>query len=591
LIENVLDISKIEAGKIEIMMAPFDLHELIQKIIRMQQPTATSKSLTLYSNIDPAIHFNVIGDEQHLRQVLINLIGNAIKFTQSGHVYLTLNLSHMDGPVQRVRFEIHDSGIGIPESALATIFEDFKRVHHASGTFSGTGLGTTISKELVELMEGEIGVSSELGVGSTFWFELPLKIQTNHPVSLGQQRILLLSTDGDYRLIAEMTQTWNITTTFVSSVEALLNELYKAKTHASPYSTVLLDYRLLTEPALLELTELIHTDKRISDTALLLTHCADVLPPNLHQYFSSVLETTPNKTQLFNSLHAANASHLEHDNVVSLADFYSAKNTAKPLKILIAEDNKVNQQVLNGLLTRAGYNTIVTETGEETIEILTSQGQEIDLMILDMNLSDYSGVEILKALNFIDVDRIPCIMLTADATPKARQQSLEAGADVFMTKPIDSRALLSEIARLSAVDNVDTPSMPTDNVSQTANSHDEADIINHKVLRDLEQLGGSSDFVETLLLNFSHDANKHLKILQSAIHDDYLAYRESLHALKGSATELGAIQLASLCQEAENLKPQDINTALMQSMFQDISVTYEKTLTEFHAAFPPKGGH
>lgn len=196
LIENVLDISKIEAGKIIIQKGEFDLHLLINNIIQMQSTMANAKDISVNFNINAATPFLLKGDEQRLKQVLINLLTNAIKFTHEGSVKLYVTTANDDTDQPRIRFEISDTGIGIPKEALSSIFDDFAQAARNSNcTLGGTGLGTTISKELVELMGGEIGVVSETDKGSTFWFELPYSSVSHDDYYLADTHLLLLSSE------------------------------------------------------------------------------------------------------------------------------------------------------------------------------------------------------------------------------------------------------------------------------------------------------------------------------------------------------------------------------------------------------------
>jgi two-component system sensor histidine kinase RpfC len=191
-----------------------------------------------------------------------------------------------------------------------------------------------------------------------------------------------------------------------------------------------------------------------------------------------------------------------------------------------------------------------------------------------MNMPEYSGTEILQAVSFIDTTRdIPAIMLTADATPEARQRCEEAGADLFLTKPINSKELLSHIASFSQ-------QLPESRHRQEDNSksEDEPGLINYRHFKELESLGGSAEFLASLVEGFVEDGRKHLGIINEAVTDDYYQYRESLHALKGTSTEIGARALAELCHQAEHLKPDQINSAEMHHLVDEINRVFEETL-------------
>lgn len=569
LIENVLDISKIEAGKIETNAVDFDLHDLTATIIRMQEPMAETKGIHLFCNMDPQILFSVRGDPQHLRQVLINLIGNAIKFTEQGFVRLSLMASQVGTDNQVVRFEVTDTGIGIPNEALDTIFDDFTQVNGAAGNVAGTGLGTTISKELVELMGGRIGVSSEVGKGTTFWFELPLEVNDNNAMTLENHNILILSNEAQHDELQPMMGTWGIQAQWANNSAQALAKLIQGAESGQPYSTLIVDSEVMLDIEPAKYAQMVKSDDLLEDLSLVLLNSnGQVISEDISNYYISVIQGNVNKTALFNALHAAHSSTGDDENVVRLADFYASHDLARPLNILISEDNKVNQHVLKGVLHHAGHKTLLAESGDEALDILTEHSHEIDIMILDMNMPGMSGLEVLKAFRFLDTSAsIPVIMLTADATPEARQSCEQAGADAFLTKPINSRALLEKIAQLSAgLEITDTP--------ETKVSEDK--LLDEKALKQLISLG-DHEFLKTLIESFKQDAQKHIKLIKSHCHDDYLTFRESLHALKGSATEMSAYKLASACASAEKVKPDEMGQQHVVSMSEEIESLLEMT--------------
>src|SRR5690554_1767811 len=216
LIENVLDIAKIEAGKILISDKTFDLHQLLNSIIAMQRPMANSKGLHINCYIDPTLPFSINGDLQHLRQVLLNLIGNSIKFTDNGSVKLSVQKAQRKATQKLwIRFEVSDTGIGIPAEALQRIFDDFIQISPDTLNKSGTGLGTTIAKELVELMGGEIDVSSEVGEGTLFWFELPFTVNPLNELTLSESPMLILSTTALHQRLKPIIDGWSVSYLYV----------------------------------------------------------------------------------------------------------------------------------------------------------------------------------------------------------------------------------------------------------------------------------------------------------------------------------------------------------------------------------------
>lgn len=582
LIENVLDISKIEAGKVESIVSQFDLHELTTTIIRMQTPMAETKNIDLFCNLDPNIAFDLNGDTQHLKQVLINLIGNAIKFTQQGFVRLSLKAVDLEADIQTIRFEVTDTGIGIPAEELDTIFDDFTQVNAASGTVAGTGLGTTISKELVELMGGRIGVTSELDVGTTFWFELPFKVNENKTMSLENYRILTLSNETRQNELQNIMQTWGINADWADNSAKAMATLIKKAESGEPYSTLIIDSEVMLDIEPAKFARLIKSDTLLSELSLILINTQDhLISADISNHFISVIQGKPSKTQLFNALHAAHSSISHNENVVRLADFYAAQGIARPLRVLICEDNKVNQHVLRGVLHHAGHKTMLAENGDQALDTLSESYQDIDMVILDMNMPGLSGLEVLKAFRFIDTSAtVPVIMLTADATPDARQSCENAGANAFLTKPINSRALLEKVAHLAsglALDNADTAEIET---TQEADNS----LIDESSIKQLIGLG-DSQFLNTLVESFKHDAMKHIKLIKHYCNNDYLGYRESLHALRGSATEMSAFRLAELCSAAEQIKPDQLGQVEVISRVDEIEEIFTQTIMQLETRF------
>lgn len=575
LIENVLDISKIEAGKIESVTREFDLHELIATVIRMQTPIAKGKQIELFYNLDPQIQFSVTGDQQHLRQVLINLIGNAIKFTHQGFVRLSLKaLATNIENQQTVRFEVTDTGIGIPEDAIDNIFNDFTQANNASN-ISGTGLGTTISKELIELMDGRIGADSKLGEGTTFWFELPFKVNENKTMTLDEHAILVLSHQALYDSLDAMMQTWGVNADHAAnSAQALALLIQKAEAGA-PYSTLIVENESMLDIEPAKFARMIKSDPSLQSLSLILVNSDNrMISEDISNHYISVINTPTSKSPLFNALHAAHSSLTDDENVVRLADYYASQGFSRPLNILVSEDNKVNQQILQGVLQHAGHKTLLAETGEQALDLLTKHADTIDLVILDMNMPERSGLEVLQAFRYIDTSAsIPVIMLTADATPEARQNCEQAGADAFLTKPLNSRALLEKISQLSS-----RFSSSSDKIEDTAPAHDHDKLIDDTAIEQLSMLG-NDDFLRTLVNSFKYDGNKHINLIMDSCHDDYLTFRESLHALKGSATEMSAHKLASLCAQAEKIHTDEIGQSHVIDLSNEIAEIFNKTIT------------
>lgn len=546
LIDNILDISRIESGRLAIADEDFDLYQLVNSVISMMQPQAKKNQIQLNVFISPNVPFQLHGDSRHLRQILINLLGNAIKFTKRGWVDLNVRFSH-DGDIGRFVFEVSDTGIGIAEEAQKHIFDTFVQADPSiTRQFSGTGLGLSIVKNIVAAMGGSIEMASQLGEGTNFLVILPFTIAQKTFASFGFPARIGLVYEGEYErnLAKKVIQLGGEVVLFDRVTEitgdVLLEQkidilfVEKSRLSSDPFSLMehlLESTRQLLPPVVL----LSNVNDRTNDSAL------------IHAGFASVLHGQVTGEHLINVVHATVIGN-DQKNVVSIAQRYEIQSSSMPsLRVLVAEDNPVNQKVLCGLLEHMGHDVNLTADGEDTLDKLETN--QFDLAIIDMHMPLLSGPEVVKRWRFMEKGHMPIIMLTADARPDSRETCLAAGVDEFLTKPITSNELFEKIVKVVIQENKSV----VDDTSKIHADEQPNTILEVDILNTLAQMAGS-DFVYDIVTAFSHDSQESLAEIQLSLFSrDVTKWQKQLHLLKGGAYDIGAFKLANLCIEAERM--------------------------------------
>lgn len=590
-IDDILDLSKIESGQLHLEEVEFDLFALISTTLRIFESQAAEKHIGLQETINPNTPFLLFGDPHKLRQVIINLVGNAMKFTDKGLVSLRVYpREEQDGSVI-LRFEVADTGAGIAEDRLAQIFEPFAQADSSvSRKYGGTGLGTTICKHLVSLMDGEIGVQSKQGVGTTFWFDLSFRVadlaglDENNAWTRDCSVICLQHDDVRGDDLLDSLNGWKIPSTVVRSIQACQKQISEMQGAGRSIDALLID-GVPYGPELDALLAEYSGEGMLGHLPVVLMG-GECYPPDIvrraHDHFF-ILNRPLDRRALFNVLHACYSRHSTEDDVIHIASRQRVhEDVGLQLNVLIGDDNATNRIVLQRMLEQMGHQCVAVGGGEAVL--LSLEEVDFDVVIVDKNMPDMGGLDVYSAFTMAHdmASRIPFVILTADATQESRDACASAGIQHFLTKPVS----LSSLQRV-LVDAVKSGHKAI--ASDAAGDKDrgvseELPVIDADEFGKLELLGGGDDqFMRDIIINFEGDANRDIRALETAVADcDWIAFRDSAHALKGAAMYLGLLQLTALSAQAQDTHEQDFldnGVAQLRSLRQATDVAL-KTLRE-----------
>ncbi len=565
LIEDVLDISKIEAGKISVQKVDFDLHSLLKSTMGMVAQQAREKGLAMSTQIPSRIPFRLRGDPLLIRQILLNLLSNAVKFTTEGEVCLRVEQVRDTTANVLLRIEVSDTGIGVARDAQARIFERFTQADESiTRRYGGTGLGTSIAKQLVELMGGDIGLESEPGKGSTFWFTLGLEKQPSAPVSRGDgistlsgSRILVVSSDGDTSFhLASHLSSWGVHAVFVEKAAQAFSPLISAANDGVPFQVaIIVEKELDMDPR--DLSKAIRSVRLIENTSLLLVS-KEENEPDLSVItkhgFGAAVGASVDKTLLFNAVHLARPTEEEDEGIPRLASRYRQKKEEeqRKLRILVAEDNLTNQKVIAKILERAGHRPHLVDNGEQALNAM--EKENFDLVLLDLHMPVMGGLEAARICRFTrnDPSGPRLVALTADATPESEKACKEAGFDAYLTKPVEVKKLIELIDSLIPAGrktrDAGGPAYPPEGRPYAAAQEERRDVIDPAIFGELASLGSGEDFLEKLVTTFLETGEQKIADIENAQQaGKYKVVSELSHALKGSAGQIGAIPLMKVC--------------------------------------------
>ena len=568
-INDILDFSKLDAGKVVLDLADFDPRRLVEDVGALLAPAAFSKKLELVAYCLPDVPRTVRGDPGRIRQILLNLASNAVKFTSEGEVAISVkSLPLADGQVT-LRFEVTDSGIGVAAEDRDRLFESFSQAD-ASTTrrFGGTGLGLAICRRLVEVMGGHLGMESELGVGSAFWFELPLPLGSapenilgtpNHDL-LKDLRVLVVDDNATNRSILEVQlKTWHMKPDLVESAPAALDRLRATASRGEPYDLAVLDMFM---PGMdgLQLARAISSDHLLKGIPMIMLTSSMQLDPaalreaGIGQWLTKPMRSLELYDRLMRLMAVTDAEvHVERPahrpQAASGGDQDSLGN------ILVVEDNSLNQLVAEGILSRLGYEVRSVVNGVEALEAVESFRYSAILMDCHMPVMDgFTATEEIRRRQSSGY-RIPIIAMTAGALVEDRERCLAVGMDDYISKPVDLHTLETVLARWiklatpieTAPTNGSGPSTPR--LIDDGPAIDESRLDS---LRDLEAADGSSILASILTAFTGHSADLLVTLREAAQEGDNDRLQAIAHELRGAAATAGATHVAKLCAEIES---------------------------------------
>ena len=555
LITGILDISKIETGQFDVVTRNIDFPAFLRTTLRMLQTIAENKGLSLQLILSPEVPVYLRIDAQLVRQVLFNLVYNAIKFTEQGKVVVAVSKvnPHKSSDKMTLQVEVIDTGVGISEEDLERIFQRFERAERNRPAQPGVGLGTAISKELVELMGGKIGVDSKLGEGSRFFFTLPIEVWSKQAAMVEnmqlKQNILVVSGEAEAgNRLSEYLASWGASCVQASTLLRAGAKLLASIADEAPIDLVVVDESTGIHAA--HAAQMLREDKEFNHIQLLLIadNPSQKRVEELYGMgYQVVLPAPATKPSLFNALHTMHYDATYHGEDVSVLEQYRQKHDGtQTYNILVAEDNPTNQRIVQKILERGGHQALIVGNGEEALNAM--EEHQFDLAIVDMQMPVINGIDLIKIHKAANIGgpQFPFIVLTANATSEAAQACQDVGAAAYLTKPLSTEELLNTIDRLMGSETyaIGKKRIIRPQVYAYADDGNKKPVLDREVLADLENLNAGENFLRDLIMGFFNDSEVLLEKMDGAVAKSKTAdYREYAHALAGIGAGVGAIHL------------------------------------------------
>ncbi|PIU93917.1 MAG: hypothetical protein COS65_10385, partial [Armatimonadetes bacterium CG06_land_8_20_14_3_00_66_21] len=549
IINDILDFSKVEAGKLELLSLPFSLRECVGDTLKSLALRAAEKSLELLYEVAPEVPDSLSGDPGRLRQVLVNLIGNALKFTLEGEVGVSVTLEEESPDRAQLAFEVRDTGIGIPAEKQALVFDAFTQADSsAPRNFGDTGLGLSISSQLVGLMGGAVSLESEVGRGSvcrfTAWFrnaEATPAIGETASVDLSSCRVLVVDDNSTNRRILQDTlRGWNMPAVAVASGSAALAELERTAGTDEAYRLMLLD-AMMPEMDGFTLAERLHEAPDLAPATIRmlslggmrgdLARCQEV-------GIAACLTKPVSSSELRRALESLLGGASATAPVATVVTRHTLREVAARLRILVAEDNRVNQMFMQTLISKLGHEAVLAGNGKEALALLTAQN--FDLVLMDVQMPELDGLEATARIrapqSAVRNHAIPIVALTAHAMSEDRQRCLEAGMDDYLSKPLSPKELLAALEKHTQ--SVETPPAP-----ETPREPAVSAPVN--LVRAREQTADDEEFLDQLLTMVALEAHAAAAGMRAAAEQrDAPSLQRLAHSLKGAAANIAAPPLS-----------------------------------------------
>jgi len=564
IINDILDFSKIEAGKLELIQEEFDVREAIGDTMKSLSLRARGKQLELAYDIDPRIPVRLCGDVGRLRQVLVNLVGNALKFTEAGEVVVSVKLDAQDDSAVRLLFSVRDTGIGIPEEKLEAIFHPFVQVDSSlTRRYGGTGLGLAITNRLVELLHGRLWVESHPGQGSTFYFTCQFGRTSEDtgtaelPANLREARVLVVDDNATSRRILEqMLEGWGLKYEGASNADLALQRLRDAFERGESFDLVITDAHMPEHDGFYLIESMKSVPALATIPVIVLT--SGTRPQDVQKYEDWTVTTPSLKAHLMKPVKQSELLDALLDVLcgdgkrftVEMAPLSPPSPELPPLSILVAEDSLVNQKLIAALLEPAGHRLTIVSNGKEAVEAV--QRNAYDVVLMDVQMPDMDGWAATRAIREYEQrhgGHVPIIAMTAHAMQSDRQQCLEAGMDDFVAKPVRAVELYQAIARATQA-RADQRAESVESSAEPAPNRDAPIGIQWEAA--LAATAGKADLLLELITLFRTEGPRLIQLAQEAFEQkDAKKLRLAAHTLRGSVRYFACDQVSELAARLE----------------------------------------